>query len=96
MKIEAKTAKRNPGRLQRLVRRLDGYQVAAIKIETILDEAKLKCPKRLLWINRKSAAYRAGVYDAILTAHCLMALGEFPEHNKEQIANAMKSPNEKS
>ncbi len=82
--------------LRRLVRRLDGYRAAVILVEKMLDEAEAKCPKRMLRINRDSAAYRAGVYEAVLTAHCWMVLGEFPEHNERTIREALKSSNDQA
>jgi len=73
---------------------LDGYRAAGLLIERMLDEAERKRPKRIP--NRKSAAYRAGIYDAILVAHCWMAFGEFPRRNEAEILKAMKSLNESS
>tara|TARA_R110000868_G_scaffold368137_2_gene631099 strand:+ start:387 stop:752 length:366 start_codon:yes stop_codon:yes gene_type:complete len=77
------------------VTELDGYRAAGIMIERMLDEAQKKCPKRLMKINRNSAAYRAGVYQAILTAHCWMVWGEYPNHerNKPMILKTLKSLN---
>ena len=77
---------------------LEGYRAAGILIERMLDEAQKKCPKRLMKINRNSAAYRAGVYQAILTARCLMVYGEHPNHpeNQAQIRKIIQTPNKSS
>ena len=78
------------------VTKLDGYRAAGILIERMLNEAKAKCPKRIGRINRKSAEYRAGSYEAILTAHCLMVYGEYPTHeiNAPVILKTLQSLNE--
>lgn len=75
--------------------KLDGYRAAGILIERMLNEAKAKCPKRIGRINRKSAEYRAGSYEAILTAHCLMVYGEYPTHeiNAPVILKTLQSLN---
>lgn len=71
---------------------LDGYKAAAILIERMLDSSEKKKPLRLRRV-KKSADYRQGVYDAILTAHCWMVLGEYPDHNRKQIGEVLKSAN---
>ena len=75
---------------------MDGYKAASILIERMLDSAEKKKPLRLCRVKQKSAAYRQGVYDAILTAHCWMVLGEYPDHNRKQIAEVLKSANDQA
>jgi len=72
---------------------LEGYKAAAIVIERMLDKAQAKRPKRQG--NRKSAAYRAGYYDALLYAHCVLVWGEYPNHpsNLAQIRKIIQRPN---
>ena len=50
----------------------------------MLNSAEKKKPLRLRRVKQKSADYRQGVYDAILTAHCWMVLGKYPDHNPDQ------------
>ena len=80
------------------VSELQGFHAAEIAIERMLDEAKEKCPKRLLNINRQSAAYRAGAYEAFMAAHCTMVYGSFPNHpiNQPRILELLKTQNVKS
>lgn len=75
---------------------LDGYRAAGIVIEQALDDADKKCPKRMN-VNRKSAAYRVARYEALLMAHCQMALGEHPTHemNEPVIRRILQSQNAK-
>jgi len=72
---------------------LEGYRAAGMTIERMLDEAQVKRPKRQG--NRKSAAYRAGYYDALLYAHCVLVWGEYPNHpsNLAQIRKIIQTPN---
>ena len=75
---------------------LEGYKAAAIVIEGMLDEAQAKRPKRQG--NRKSEAYRAGYYDALLYAHCVLVWGEYPNHpsNLVQIRKIIQTPNDQA
>jgi hypothetical protein len=77
------------------VSELQGFYAAEIAIERMLDEAKEKCPERLLNINRQSAAYRAGAYESLLAAHCMMIYGSFPNHpiNRPRILELLKHQN---
>ena len=79
------------------VTELQGYRAAGIIIEKALDDADKKCPKRMN-VNRKSAAYRVARYEALLMAHCQMALGEHPNHemNRPVILKTIKSLNKDS
>ena len=71
-------------------KRIEGYVAAGVLIERLLDDAQKKSPKRMSRINTNSAAYRAGVYQAALTAHCCMVLGEHPEGNAELIHSTIE------
>ena len=70
---------------------LDGYKAASILIERMLNNAEKKKPLRLRPVKQKSADYRQGMYDALLAAHCWMVLGEYPNHNREQITKVLNS-----
>ena len=80
------------------VSELQGFHAAEIAIERMLDDAKKKCPKRLLNINRQSAAYRAGAYEAFMAAHCTMVYGSFPNPpmNRPRILELLQTPNTNS
>lgn len=65
------------------VSEVDGYRAAGIAIRELLNDAELKRPKQGR-INQKSAEYRAGVYRAFLTAHCLMVFGMYPNQPENQ------------
>lgn len=70
---------------------LSGYRAAAMIILRELDEQEPKRPSPRFQPNTKSANYRAGYYDGLLMAHCILVLGEYPSHppNKEQIRKAL-------
>lgn len=69
---------------------LNGYLAAGILIKYFLDGAEKRAPSSRARLNRNSAAYRQGLYDGLLIAHCQMALGEFPNNNRAQIEQTLK------
>ena len=70
---------------------LDGYRAAEIIIAQYLDTYKELVPKRSRKKHTKTKAYTQGYFDGLVFAHCQLALGSFPEHNKEEIFMALKS-----
>ena len=68
----------------------DGYRAAAILIERLLADAEAYRPEHWNQDMHKLAAYRQGYYDGLLLAHCQMAMGEFPERNKDVIKKALE------
>lgn len=72
------------------ITQLDGYQAASVLIEKALNSAEKKRPILAGWkLNRRSNEYKQGYYDGLLFAHCLDALGKFPEHNRKQILKTL-------
>jgi hypothetical protein len=72
---------------------LDGYHAAMIIIKRLLDEAERDIPKTQRYVKPRSASFRAGYYRALLTAHCMSALGEFPLANVDTIKGALEMEN---
>lgn len=64
---------------------LQGYQAAAQQVEQRLDLAEKVRPKRLKPGYRQSAAYRQGLWEGLLFAHSMHALGQFPQSNETPI-----------
>ena len=64
-----------------------GFYIASALIEKELD--KIKTPIKLKPHYKKTSNYKEGYYDGLLKASCLMALGEYPEQNKERIEDLL-------
>lgn len=75
---------------------LDGYRAAADTVESWLRLVDKNRPRRLKKGYRKSAAYREGYWQALMFAHCLHAMGEYPLSNAAAIrAYLAKQPTQK-
>lgn len=70
--------------------RIRGYEAADKIISRMVTNARENAPQRA--VNRKSAAYRAGYFNGLVIAHCMMVLGQFPNvpENKDTIDKALK------
>lgn len=72
---------------------LDGFKAACINVEHALNAAEQAQPRRLKPRFHESAAYRQGLFEGLLYAHCQHSLCEFPEQNAEVISSILKAGN---
>lgn len=68
-----------------------GYRAAEKIIGKLLEEANRVRPSGKRRIDTRSAAYRAGRFQGLATAHAMLALGAFPlvPSNAYVIGNAL-------
>lgn len=72
-------------------KRIQGYEAADITIEEMMRDAKNKLEPYAKREGRKLDWWR-GYYQGLVSAHCMMVLGKFPEHheNPKQIQEAIE------
>jgi translation initiation factor 1 (eIF-1/SUI1) len=73
----------------RLVKRIEGYEVADAEIEKLLKDARSKIAPNATRKRRRLDWWK-GDFNGLVCAHALLAFGAFPEHNSAAIDAARK------
>lgn len=82
--------------LENIKNRLRGYGAADIIIEEMIRDARKKLQPYAKREGRKLDWWK-GYFEGLVTAHCFMVLGKFPEYgeNKKSIDEAIKREEER-